>query len=350
MSLPERAPLRAEQSGSRIEQIGDWEVRVGPEVTLGADSNLEPFLQTSLDQFVEAYNPPEDQRYFFHSQFGLPSPIVRFDMPLEDGEVGGGIYEIESRPAGLAIVSHLQPELLGAFRGSVEQIQGITGKQVAIKMLPYEQSSQNDPSGEKRMFADMLGVPFVEAGEQPEPDPDSLYLVYGNSSEAGDDVKAYEGQSLFPVRNDGDKSYLVTMGRATFPTPDMVDQALDANQPFILKPGQGMWAQDFFPYVGSGNKAKGRVTASKIRSLYRDQENDRLGEFIMQPFIPPGKIEFPGYEKPQNAMARVYAVADLATGTYNVVGGMYVARDNLRLHGTSDATTGNIGNLGIRAA
>lgn len=321
-------------------QLGEWSINLGPEITAGPESRVKEFLTETLANYRDAYRPTPGTEHAYYQMHGVSSPIVRVDMPLPTGGVtpDQGIFEVEARPAGLGISAMAFPDLNQYFQGANEQV--LTGgHKVAVKVLPYARAAMHDSITEKALFAESIGAPIYGPGELTEPEEGTLYYVYGDSAEAGDDVAAFERQSLFPVRDDGNKDYLITMGLAEAASPALIAQKLAGGETFAMKPRRGMWAQDCYIKTASGKEGKinGRDTASKIQGAV-DADPDA---YLVQPLHMPGKIDL-GLEKPLLGMARVFALHNQETGNFDVVGGVYVARSNIKLHGTSDAVTGRM--------
>ena len=321
-------------------QLGEWSMNLGPEITVGPESHLKEFLSETLVQYRESYRPAPGTEHAYYQMYGASSPIVRVDMPLPTGAVAPdqGIFEVEARPAGLGISALAFPDLNQYFQGASEQVLA-SGHKIAVKVLPYARAATHDSIMEKALFAESIGAPIYGPGELTEPEQGTLYYVYGDSAEAGDDVEAFERQSLFPVRDDGNKDYLITMGLAQAANPALIAEKLAAGETFAMKPRRGMWAQDCYIKTGAGKEGKinGRDTASKIQGAV-DANPDA---YVVQPLHMPGKIDL-GLEKPLLGMARVFALHNQQTGDFDVVGGVYVARSNIKLHGTSDAVTGRL--------
>lgn len=321
-------------------QIGEWENNIGPDIT-ATDGTLVRYLEQQFARFRGAYQPAQGLEYFFFTETGFPSPIIRVDMPLivQDVSPVQGFFEIESRPAGLGIDSALFPEHRERLSEYIDILRRALDMPLAVKMFPYSQNPRHDPSGEKREFAQQVGIPFFDVGEQPDEIDDFLYFVYGNTGANGE-VEAFERRSLFPVRDDGNKDYLVSMGAASVADRIAVSKKIGLGVPFVLKPRKGMWAQDVVVYPGEEGRARfdGFASERDIHALIGQPSfPDR---YLCQSFFNPGQVRFG--KDPYLAMARVYAFANLRTGRYEVSNGIYVARQNIRLHGTADAVTGKL--------
>lgn len=322
--------------------VGEWSNTVGPPIPVDQDGSLTRYLDNMFAMFSQAYQPEEGFEFFFYKRFGLPSPIIRIDMPLVPNAVAAtqGFFEIESRPAGLGVDSALFEDQREALKSYIDLLRATLGKELAVKVFPYEQSSAHDPEGEKKAFAQSMGIPFFGVNEMPADIDEFFYFVYGNKGDSST-LEEFESRSLFPVRDDGNKNYLVSMGAAKVADRIDVSKKLSLGVPFALKPRKGMWAQNVQMYPGDSNRNRfvGYATKDEVHSLIGN-EGAFEDNFLVQPFFRPGVVRIG--QEPYLAMARIYGLANPETGRYEVSNGIYVARQNIRLHGTSDAITGKL--------
>lgn len=339
--MKEQSKDRNSATELRTVQVGEWSNTLGPIIVADKDNSLRTYLNSMFALFKESYRPAEGFEFFFFKETGFPSPIIRIDMPLATVRVGAlqGFFEIEARPAGLGVDSALFEEHRDAFANYLKELSGSLQKPLALKMFRYSQNPRHDPGGEKREFAQLVGIPFFDKDERPENIDDFYYLVYGNQGNL-EEIAEFEDRSLFPVRDDGNKDYLVTMGAAQVADRIAVSQKLGMGIPFVLKPRKGMWAQDVLVYPGNSGKRlfDGYASENDVHDLIGSARfEDR---YLLQTFFNPGRVEFG--RDPYLAMARIYAFANLETGEYELSNGIYMARQNIRLHGTSDAITGQL--------
>lgn len=320
--------------------VGEWDLLLGQDVQIEDSTSLQKYLERLFSSYTGSYKPESNMEYFFYEKTGMPSPIIRVDMPLKTKSVslGQGFYEIEARPAGLGVDSLLFEDHKDIFRKTIDNLRDQLGRKIAVKMFPYIQNPVNDPSGEKAEFARLMGIDFFHIGEEPDDLDDYYFLTYGNSGSL-EDLQRFEERSLFPVRDDGNKDYLVQMGAASIADVVSVSRKLSLDAAFILKPRKGMWAQNVLLYTGKGSKKRVNGFAEKD-DVVRLIESGNIEDFLLQGFITPGNITINGSS--YLAMARIYAIADLSTKKYIAKNGIYIARQNIRLHGTSDAITGRL--------
>lgn len=337
--MKEQEKLNINQELRQV-SVGDWINMVGPDVKIQEPQSLQTYLDTLLKNYTLAYKPESGYEYFFYEKIGMPSPIIRVDMPLITNSVrtNQGFYEIEARPAGLGVDSLLFNDHREIFKKAIDSLSNQLGRKIAIKMFNYEQNPVNDPAGEKAEFAKLMGIDFFAVGEEPSNLDDYYFLTYGNTGRT-EDLQKFEDRSLFPVRDDGNKDYLVQMGAASIADVVSLSRKLSLDASFILKPKKGMWAQNLIPYVGKGTKKRVNGFAERD-DVVRLIESGSIEDFLLQGFITPGNILI--NDESYFAMARIYAIADLNTQTYSATNGIYIARQNIRLHGTSDAITGRL--------
>lgn len=305
-------------------RIGEWEFAVGPEKTL--DPGVILRLQNVLNQHVTSYEPTIP--YFFHTATGFPSPIVRIDMstPHPNGseeDLRNKIYEVEHRPSGFGILTTLNPETTEVLRGVFAQTEAASGKKAAIKLLPHAVGTEDTI-----LFAQKTGIQLFGPEEDPENFDDYVFWARGYE-EDGEMAIPYEERALAPVRDDGNKSYLVRMGIAQSFT-SVAD--LDWSQSFCLKPQKGISCKGI-EFWTPGSKETGTSTRSRIERTLSSGE-----PYLVQPFIRPEQVEING--KAHNVLYRVHAVFDWNQGGYEIIDGTWVARPNLRIHGASDAVNG----------
>lgn len=294
--------------------IGKWEIQVGSPRSIGRDliQEMERFLNRKWKQVIlEEIDHP----WWSVNQLGIPSPIVRIDMApaIEPGAIKNFFYEVEVRPAGLGTMLSLVPERTEQWKKVLGQCQGF-----------ISQSSIQDD----KLAAEILGIPYYE---QIPSQLEGPYWVRSDLRE-GETVMRLENVSLVPIRQDGDKTYLVKLGLAE---RLQVPEQLDWYSPFVVKPLVGSKMKGVKIYLPKSLKlGPGGSTKSQILRTISELP------CIIQKFIPPKEDEIFG--RKGWTIWRLFFGWEVKYEKYEFIGGLWNWRPNLRVHGASDAVMGPI--------
>jgi len=236
--------------------------------------------------------------------YHIPSLIIRLDCVV-DNEGRLMIYELEDRPAGAGLSNLINPEfakLLADVRQSWPK----------FTVLTSEQRKGND---------DILWLNVEQYNES------SLVLVRAEP----DDIRYHHlvPRSVSTVKTEGDKGYGVVLGLWREVT---LDNLPDKTQSFVIKPLQGTRAQDVLFWVPYLKDYPGTVTWTKIQKTL-----SKHGKMYCQPFILPMQTNIPDFPY---MIYRVFFVYDIALNQWQCLGGCWVARNNLKIHGATDSLIG----------
>ncbi|MDD4409767.1 MAG: hypothetical protein PHW52_03910 [Candidatus Pacebacteria bacterium] len=241
----------------------------------------------------------------------VPSIVIRLDCTIRDKTIF--IYEIEERPAGIGISYCINPQ----FRLMIE---GLRRRWPVIRSL----ISSNRKESDDRLWLPTIG--FEEALQD-----DCLLLVRTEPSE--EDFHIFQDRSVSTLRNKGDKVYGEHMG--LWKNVSYRDYELFPwSEGFCLKPKQGSKCKGVHVWKAElNNKGVGISTKTQIRRVIDD-----FGEMYLQEYLAPMSLEIDGKKLYMNY--RIYFGYDLEINSYSCLGGIWVARPNIRIHGASDATIG----------
>ncbi len=295
---------------SREVTIGSWSMNVGGERDI--PQNALDYLSTFLTSvwrpavMADVEVPWWSIRYQLH-----PSPLIRVDMaPVNvGGNVPAALYEVETRPAGLGVLLSLLPQKKALWQEVFAHCRGFV-------------RTPESPIQDDQLCAEILGLPFFESigevnGHRP------LWI----RSDVLDEV---EDISLVPIREDGDKRYLLRLGLAE----RISSRDLDFDQNFAIKPIRGARCTDVQIYLNSQTRKKfaGSATKSQIQRIISGRED----QFLVQSFIAPEEINY--QDKPSWLIWRIFF--GWINGRYEPVGGLWVARRSLKIHGARDSICG----------
>lgn len=247
------------------------------------------------------YFPAENT--WIRSVKDVPSLVVRFDCIVEDGKLV--IYEIEERPAGIGLSGMISPDFASQFtriahtwdpfRVVVSPLRKATDDGMWQKFLPWNSEEQK------------------------------LVLVRAEPEE--DEFHGLETLSVSSLKAKGDKGYGEGMG--LWKRVNSVDE-LSFDDSFVLKPLQGSKLRDLEIWdpqrrPGSSIRAKVEAALAKNGTMFCQQLHAPMQS---------GHDQFPWM------IFRIFAGYNFSTGGWEILGGNWNARNNLRIHGASDALFG----------
>lgn len=294
-------------------EIGSWKMNIGEvkKVDMTIINKLGNFL---TKEWKKAVLEGIDRPWWSVKILDIPSPIIRVDMaPVErEEDIQGFIYEVEVRPAGLGVMLSLTPEKVKQWESALIFCQGF---------VSIESSVQDD-----KIAAEILKLPYYTEVPQ-DIGPYWVRTNYRNGK-----IACLEDFSLVPIRQDGDKSYLVKLGMAEMAKIDK----LDWSKPFVVKPLMGSKMEEIEIYVPSFlQKEFGSAGVSTMSRVKRTISNGR--PYLVQRFISPKEEYIDG--KKGWTIWRIYFGWH---GKYRFIGGLWNWRPNLRIHGATDAVMGVI--------
>ena len=250
-------------------------------------------------------------------EFARPTLLARIDC-TETDKYGIRPFEVEERPAGLDVTAMLLGE---SFTEHIRRhfIQ-TTGQVPVIARHPHAQSDD----GDVLKVVDLNDI------------KDELCVVRARPDQIPENLKdKVQNVSLSTVLNEGRKEHTidhVLIRRAK-------DVQFIPQESIVLKPAQGTHAKGVAVYLSPEDREKhgkkGTVTASKMDRLIKENP-----DYIVEKFTPP--IVLKSREGIRgNMILRVFILVHPKSGV-EVIGGAYVVRPELIVHGASNAIAGAI--------
>jgi hypothetical protein len=291
---------------------------------------------------------------YVQTEHGLPALVVRIDCTI-DSETGDIIpYEMEDSPSGIGI-SHTVHEAMGGrgFKTKVtEHYERYLGQVPAVVVTGARNHGTDDKLivGRENYFYE-----FGNTSIPPEllSSTDRLAIV---KAIPGDRVSSspylsLQNRLLAPLQTEGDKTYGGRTGmlkKVTSAEDILTDPETDEPLSQVLKRTVGSMAMGISIYLSPEARAvhgkKGTVTLSRLQNTLNTYLETDQSAYI-QSFRAPVRIENP--EGRSNMIMRVFAL--LSPGVYahiapsaNVIGGCWVAREELLVHGASNAVSGAV--------
>lgn len=257
-----------------------------------------------LDQWQVAF--PKEETWV-QKKIGIPSLIVRFDC------IGGGnghIYEIEERPSGVGVSQMISP----LFQKNLKRLSKDWPEYDVV--ISGNRVSCDDHLCGKRIMT-------IEEAKNSE----SLLLVRAEPVEK--DFDCFESRSISSLRQKGNKSYGVNLG--LWKKVSSVEN-LPWEDGFALKPLQGSKCRGV--EIWTPHRVNGKSTRTRIERILK-----QYGSMYCQPLIYPlnsGIEEFPCM------IYRVFFGYNIASAKWECMGGLWMARPNLKIHGATDSLVGPV--------
>ena len=301
-----------------LRDVCGFSSRVGNDVvrlTPGEISAVEGALQEWRELAVPAKPNLASQRW------GVPSALVRVDMaPLRTlGEHEHFLYEVEGGPGGLGFLSVLGGD--EPFRRIANALVGL-----GIREIGWEV----DPSRVRFEAELSQGVTSLSRS--------GLSVTRGTNHGLPLLLRA-SGENDFPWERclcdyssgGGDKRSLKPFGAVL--ADEISDPFAAFPKGFAIKPRRGTGTKDVHVWVPYQPYKEFSTTQTKAWRIHQVALG-APGRWVLQPFFPPEYLE----EEKALRIWRLFAVWD--GKSYRTVGGVWVARRSLRVHGASDSIYG----------
>ncbi len=301
-------------------------------------TQIEEYAKKAASEYGDRQGQKEPT--YVQELVGIPSLIVRIDCTIdENGDIVA--YELEDSPSGQGITDKVHSHIKG--EGIKERL--IDHYTDAIGDIPHVLVSGHRSHGtddniivgqEKYLFNE---IPASVDG------PVIVKAIPG-IKESHAAYLHLQSQAVAPLATEGDKSYAVSMGdlKEVESETDLLLCADGELASQVAKSRLGSMAMGVSMYLNPLERKKygkrGTVTASKLSAKIVEYQ-DRGGA-LLQRFVAPIQLE--NNEGRSNAIMRVFVLLDSRDGevTAEAIGGCYVARPELIVHGASNAVAGAV--------
>lgn len=303
---------------------------------------IESIAATSAEAY--GHNDGTKEPTAAQLQCGVPSLVVRIDCTIKNGQIEP--YEMEDSPSGQGITDVLLDHV--AQVGVKDQLLDHYGRLVG--QIPHILVSPSRRHGTDDQL--IVGKDSYTFGATPAEvsEGDHLVIVKAIPGDANSHQPflGLQDRTLAPLETEGNKSYLQRLGivSTVSTTKDLLQTETGELRSQVVKATVGSMAMGVSIYLDSNDKAvfgkRGTVTAGRLN---RDLEA-YAGESgaLTQEFHAPLQLNNP--EGRSNAIMRVFTLleTDPMTGQIKAeaIGGCFVARPELVVHGASNAVAGAI--------
>lgn len=287
------------------------------------------------------YSPETTMVY---GQFGIPTLVARIDCTIDtDGNIAP--YEMEDSPSGQGITDalHRGAGQVGIRQVVLDHYEEMVGEPPTIVVASARNHGTDDILivGSDKYFgptdpvnpSEISGPCIVKAI----PGDTSSHLPY----------LSLQAQALAPLETEGDKTYAEKIGilESAFSDEDL---RLDENgdlQSQVVKARLGSMAMGVSIYLSKEDRLRfgkaGTVTASRLKRDLEAYCENNAGA-LRQDFIAP--IQITNEQDRTNAVLRIFTLLNRRSGVVEAqaIGGCYVARNEVLLHGASNAVSGAV--------
>ncbi len=299
-------------------------------------TEIESYAIRSAASYGDSNGNPEPT--LAHTRDGVPSYVVRVDCTVQDGNIVP--YEMEDSPSGQGITDRLHKSILGADFGSRirDHYHDALGQLPAVIISDHRNHGTDDTL--------ILGADNYHFGLPSQLPTDKPVIVKAipGMPQSHADYLHLQSQAVAPLVTEGNKSYAEQNGDLTRVT-DSLDLLRGSDGELssqVLKARLGSMAMGISIYLSPVDRKtfgkKGIVTGSRLlNDLTTYNEHSAA---LLQPFVAPIQLENP--QGRSNAIMRIFVL--LSRGQLGInakaIGGCYVARPELIVHGASNAVGG----------
>ncbi len=263
---------------------------------------------------------------YVQNNFGMASIILRFDYIMQNDRVR--VYEIEERPA-LAIGMWANPDVKFGLLNTFADLSEYSGRPVKVLVSTGRKDNTDDwmlqDISKQSLFAELH--PTVPCSCN-----NALYYVRSHRTE--DYVWPIADRSITTIRSEGSKSYGQDLGLWSYVSSVA---ELDFDNRFVLKPLAGSRSEEVV-FWSPEKDLRGRSTRSKIEAFF---ERNPMGGYL-QEMIMPESHDF--LAENYRLLRRSYVTYSPLRLEWQVIGGLWLATNNIKIHGTPEAITGVIVN------
>jgi hypothetical protein len=275
---------------------------------------IKNIIAASLDNY-----PKEDT--LVQDKIGRPTIIARVDCSI--GADGILPYECDDRPAGWGVQDILSRHHLDIGIANLLQDHSVATLGSELVVVRHPEAKPNDD----HVVLDVLkpnqlnGHAVIARGEPGMFTDEELYRELAR-------------RSASTIRTEGDKSYALAVPDLGARLIHREDELPEADQSFALKSLQGSKCSGVAVYLAGKDRAehgkRGTITHSRMQRIAQE-----MAPLILEKFKPPIRTRDHG-----NMILRVNAL--ISASDVQVIGGAYVARPEMLVHGASNAIAGLI--------
>ena len=300
--------------------FGAWELNFHSQDLAVSDYESNTLLEL-LNKWTKVF--PLKPETLCQKEFGVPSVLTRFDYVMIDGKVC--VYEIEDRPAFMCIGALVNEQFRQKLTSCFQEIRQHFNAPIYMLVAPSRFKNSDD------LLHDSFKIPIFDGVyTDPELVKDGIVFVRSDREESA--YYKYEHKSLSTISQEGWKGYGVPMGLWS----NITEANVDYTKAFVLKPDFGCRSSNVFLFKpktkGLNNAGLSTITAIQNAIIQKKVQ-------YIQPYYEPEKVSF----LPDNysLIRRVY-FGYSPTGGYQCLGGVYMSRPCLKVHGASDTITGSM--------
>jgi len=265
-----------------------------------------------LSSWVSTWNEqfPNEQTWI-RNVAGVPSLIVRIDCTITNGDLY--VYEIEERPAGIGMTVCMNSDF-------ADRLCLIRKTWPEFKVIVSEKRTWEDDS----LWTHLTDIDTIHTNSD-------LVLVRAEPGEQ--EFHGLTRRSVSSVSTKGNKAYGLNLN--LWKKIKNQDE-LSFEKPFALKTLQGSKTRGVFIYTPE--KLPGSETKTKMLRVY-EQNKDGM---YKQDYMPPMKSGLGSFEETNYPymIYRTYFGYNLASASWECLGGLWNARKSVKVHGASDSLFG----------
>lgn len=263
-------------------------------------------------------------------KFSLPTLVARVDCTLTPA--GVEVFECEERPAGMGVTDKLMGMVDGI--GVSEKVREHFASNVSD--VPTVLKHPNTKPNDDALIFDVVNldddrvIPRGPLIFRAEPDDAAQHPQLGCITD----------RSVSTVLSKGDKSHTLSI-------PDLkvitaTEEAVpDSASSFALKPVKGSKARGVNLYLcPEDRRVHGKHGTVTYNRAVRVVEEAAPGNLLIEAFKPPISVTMPN-GKTGNMILRIFALIH-PDGDSEVIGGTYVARQEVLVHGATNAINGPV--------
>lgn len=283
-------------------------------------------------------------RTLIQKRFGTHSIKVRIDY-FNKQNYGVQVCEVEERPAGIAITCEIntqfRPHLMRLFASTVRAF----GKPIAFCVSDARAGDSDDATflkvyrwpGDSETGFHPRNIKFVQGVPIALEIKNYVWWVRAlRNEEAYFDL---EPHALSTISQEGDKEYGVPMG-LWFKIGSNWRSVLPLERGCVLKPRYGSRFENSLIVQTVNKQFDGARNNAGIHSFQKAQMAIESGSVVYwQPFYPPERAKFLEQSE-RHLLRRAYFGFDFDSGEYYPMGGIWIAHDTVRIHGTTNALFG----------